>query len=144
MTDIQSASHFWCQTPFYDPRPDFCYCHTISVLLMWGALCDERTGLSFVAVITLYVICMQSFCFMSFNTIQSRVKVMLRPTVYRPVCFMSGLIWAKNPDFFLLSDSYTSLLMWGALSQERTGLSFSTDAGPSQRSHSRAQVPRYS
>jgi hypothetical protein len=28
-------------------RPDFCYCQTVAGLLMWGALCDERAGLSF-------------------------------------------------------------------------------------------------
>jgi hypothetical protein len=33
------------------------------------------------------------------------------------------------------------LLMWGALSDERTGLSFIIAAGPSQRSHSRVRVP---
>jgi hypothetical protein len=31
--------------------------------------------------------------------------------------------------------------MWGALSDERTGLSFTIAAGPCQRSHSRVQVP---
>jgi hypothetical protein len=29
------------------PRPDFCYCQSVAGLLMWGALSDERTGLSF-------------------------------------------------------------------------------------------------
>jgi hypothetical protein len=32
--------------------------------------------------------------------------------------------------------------MWGALSDERTGLSFTIAAGPRQRSHSQARVPR--
>jgi hypothetical protein len=31
--------------------------------------------------------------------------------------------------------------MWGALSDERTGLSFTTAAGPSQRSHSLVRAP---
>jgi hypothetical protein len=31
--------------------------------------------------------------------------------------------------------------MWGALSDERTGLSFTIAAGPQQRSHSRVRVP---
>jgi hypothetical protein len=31
--------------------------------------------------------------------------------------------------------------MWDALSNDRTGLSFATDAGPRQRSHSRVRVP---
>jgi hypothetical protein len=28
-------------------RPKFCYCHTVSCLLMWGALSGENAGLSF-------------------------------------------------------------------------------------------------
>jgi hypothetical protein len=32
------------------------------------------------------------------------------------------------------------LLMWGALSDERTGLSFTVAAGPRQRSHFRVRV----
>jgi hypothetical protein len=31
--------------------------------------------------------------------------------------------------------------MWGALSEERTGLSFIIAAGPNQRSHSRVRIP---
>jgi hypothetical protein len=38
------SSHIW------GPRPDICYCQAFAVLSMWGALSDERTGLSFVAV----------------------------------------------------------------------------------------------
>jgi hypothetical protein len=29
------------------PRPDFCYCQTVAGLLIWDAVSDERTGLSF-------------------------------------------------------------------------------------------------
>jgi hypothetical protein len=32
--------------------------------------------------------------------------------------------------------------MWGAVSDERMGLSFTVFAGPGQRSHSRVRVPR--
>jgi hypothetical protein len=35
----------------WGPRPDFCYYQTVAVLSMWGALSDERTDVSFVAVI---------------------------------------------------------------------------------------------
>jgi hypothetical protein len=45
--DGQSASLSWCQAPILFPRPDFCYCQTVARLLMWSALSDERTGLSF-------------------------------------------------------------------------------------------------
>jgi hypothetical protein len=42
-TDGQSVSKSWCRTP-----ADIYYSLTITVLLLWGALSDERTGPSFV------------------------------------------------------------------------------------------------
>jgi hypothetical protein len=45
--DGQSASLSWNKAPIWSLRPDFCYCQTVPWLLMWGALSDERTGLSF-------------------------------------------------------------------------------------------------
>jgi hypothetical protein len=45
-------------------------------------------------------------------------------------------IWGLQPNFY-----YCELLMWGALSDERTSLSFTLAAGPRQRSHSRVRVP---
>jgi hypothetical protein len=46
-TDGQSASLSWNKAPIRGLRPDFYYCQTVAGLLMWGALSDERTGLSF-------------------------------------------------------------------------------------------------
>jgi hypothetical protein len=46
-TDGQLACLSWCQTPTLGLRPDFYYCQTVTGLLMWGALSDKRTGLSF-------------------------------------------------------------------------------------------------
>jgi hypothetical protein len=46
--DGQSASLSWNKAPIWDLRPDFCYCQTVAGLLMWDALSDERTGLSFI------------------------------------------------------------------------------------------------
>jgi hypothetical protein len=58
----------------------------------------------------------------------------------------ASLSWNKEPIWGLLPDFYycqtvACLLMWGALSDERTGLSFIIDSGPLQRSHSRVRVP---
>jgi hypothetical protein len=47
MTDGQSASLSWSKAPIWGLRPDFYYCQTIAGLLMWGALSDQRMGLSF-------------------------------------------------------------------------------------------------
>jgi hypothetical protein len=46
-TDGQSASLSWNKPPIWGLRPDLDYCLTVAGLLMWGALSDERTGLSF-------------------------------------------------------------------------------------------------
>jgi hypothetical protein len=46
-TDGQSASLSWNKAPTWDLLPDFYYCQTVAGLLMWGALSDKRTGLSF-------------------------------------------------------------------------------------------------
>jgi hypothetical protein len=45
--DGQSAILSWNKAHIWGLRPDFCYCHTVAGLLMWGSLSDERTALSF-------------------------------------------------------------------------------------------------
>jgi hypothetical protein len=50
-TDGQSASLSWNKAPILGLRPDLYYCLTVTGVLMWGALSDERTGLSFARVI---------------------------------------------------------------------------------------------
>jgi hypothetical protein len=51
MTGGQSASLSWRQAPrpppIWGPRTNFCYCQTGAGLLMWGALSDQTTSLSF-------------------------------------------------------------------------------------------------
>jgi hypothetical protein len=46
-TDGQSARLSWNKAPIRGLRPGFYYSQTVAGLLMWGALSDERTGLSF-------------------------------------------------------------------------------------------------
>jgi hypothetical protein len=46
-TDGQSVSLSWNKAPIWGLRPDLYYCQTVAGLLMWGALSDYRTGLSF-------------------------------------------------------------------------------------------------
>jgi hypothetical protein len=50
-------------------------------------------------------------------------------------------IWGLRPDFYYCQ-TVAGLLMWGAFSDERTGLPFTIAAGPRQRSHSSVRVPR--
>jgi hypothetical protein len=50
MTDGQSASLSWYKAPMWGLRPDVYFCQTVAGLLIWGALSDERTGLSFARV----------------------------------------------------------------------------------------------
>jgi hypothetical protein len=47
-TDGQSASLTWNKAPIWGLRPDIYYFLTITVLLLWSALSDEMTDLSFV------------------------------------------------------------------------------------------------
>jgi hypothetical protein len=46
-TDGQSANLSWNKATIWGLRPDLYNCETVAGLLMWGALSDERTGLSF-------------------------------------------------------------------------------------------------
>jgi hypothetical protein len=50
-TDCHSASSSWCQASICGPRPDFYYCRTFVVFMLWGALPDERAGLWFTRTI---------------------------------------------------------------------------------------------
>jgi hypothetical protein len=69
-----------------------------------------------------------------------KVKVMLRPTVSRPVSWNKAPILGLRPDFNYCQ-TVSDLLIWGALSDERISLSFAIVAGPRQRSYSRVRVP---
>jgi hypothetical protein len=49
-------------------------------------------------------------------------------------------IWGLRPDLYYCK-TVAGLLMWGVLSDEKTGLSFAIAAGPRHRSHSRKPNP---
>jgi hypothetical protein len=52
-------------------------------------------------------------------------------------------IWGWRPDLYYCL-TVARLLIWGVLSDESTGLSFTIVAGPRQHSHSRVRVPLHS
>jgi hypothetical protein len=73
-------------------------------------------------------------------TWQVKVKVTLRLTVSQSVSLGVEPHLGSLPDIYY-SLTVTVLFWWGALSDERTGLSFEYAAGPRQHSHSRVRVP---
>jgi hypothetical protein len=95
---VQSASLSWNKAPIWGLRPDFYYCQTVAGLLMWGALSDERMGLSFAILSQSALIRLLSVC----TTEYFRVRVTLRLAVYRQsVRLGAELLETHGQNFFL-------------------------------------------
>jgi hypothetical protein len=76
--------------------------------------------------------------------LQDKVKITLRLTVNQSVSLGVDSHLGLMTRCLLLFDSYGLVFLWGALSDERTGLSVVYAAGPCQRSLSQVGVPSYS
>jgi hypothetical protein len=77
---------------------------------------------------------------------QRTIKKLARVKVKNNFSQSASLSWNKPPIWGLRPDLYycltlAGLLIWSALSDERSGLSFTIAAGPRQRSHFRVRVP---
>jgi hypothetical protein len=68
-------------------------------------------------------------------------SLILRPTVRRPVCLGIDHPSRAYDQIFITVKTVAGLLIWGALSDGRTDLSFTIAAGPHHRSHSRVRFP---
>jgi hypothetical protein len=83
-------------------------------------------------------------CFLSsllpFSTLDLRVNFMLWPTVSRPVSLGIKHPFGAYDQIFITCVTVTVLILWGALSDERTGPSF-IYAGPCQSNLSLVRVP---
>jgi hypothetical protein len=71
---------------------------------------------------------------MNLDWLEFWVCLTLRPTVSRPVSWNETPIWGLRPDLYYRK-IFAGLLLWSALSDERTGLSFTIAPGPRQRSN---------
>jgi hypothetical protein len=152
-TDSQSASLSWNKAPIWGLRPDLDYCPTVAGLLMWafclsrGQVCRLQLLLALASAVIfgseslrardrILLSQIRDFPFLSLS-----LSLMLRPTVSRPVC-----LGVKHPSgayhqIFITCVAVTVLFLWGALSDERSSLSFVYAARPCQRSLSRVRVP---
>jgi hypothetical protein len=105
-------------SPIWGSWPDIYYSLTVTVLFLWGALSDAFSSES-------YIMTDGQSASLSWN---------------------KAPVWGLRPDFYFRTEygirlTVTFLIPWGALSDERTGLSFVCAAGPCQRSLSRVLVP---
>jgi hypothetical protein len=143
-TDGQSASLSWNESPFWGLRPDLYYCLTVAGLLMWGALSEDRTGLSF----TIAAVLASAVIFWS-ESRRTRDHVLLsqiRDFPFRRPLRLAGSRWRYStpPPHGVLFSAFAAATLYlpGVTSRDhhlqgfllrRTGLLFTVAAGPRQR-----------
>jgi hypothetical protein len=134
------------------PRPDFCYCETVASLFMWVALSNKWPGLPYAIAagprqrshsripvprdhILLSQICDSLNLEGQVSVFVSQMRLWNPAWVSEWVSYITtdgqsaSLSWCQAPIWGLWPDFYycqtiAGLLMWGALSGERSGLSF--------------------
>jgi hypothetical protein len=73
---------------------------------------------------------------------QTELTSKSKPHYDRPSVGQSGSVSRGPRPDFRYCHTFAVFSIWGALSDKRTGLSFTIAAGPRQRSHSQVRVPR--
>jgi hypothetical protein len=119
MTDGQSASLPWCQAPIWDLRR---YSFSNSCrFLMWGALSDERTGLSFARVIvssnksvdstyTLYFTCYYMYVYTIYTSpLSLQVQYSSSCPIISSSCYNRSLVTWTGMYIQYIHDSLYSL-----------------------------------
>jgi hypothetical protein len=96
LTDFKSKLYYdrrsvLMSNPIWGRSLDFCCCQTLAVLSMWGALTDERTGLSFTGV-------------QIRNTSHLHLQFRMSP-FYTVSCQESGSLWTPNIYSFTRNSS---------------------------------------
>jgi hypothetical protein len=102
-------------------------------LLHWTASFTDWTSCFFFLLLTFHWLRLW---------VEFELSFMLRPTVSRPVSLGIKHPFEAYDRIFITCVTVTVLFLWGALSDERNGLSFVCAAGTCQRSLSRVRVPR--
>jgi hypothetical protein len=153
-TDDQSASLSWNKAPIWGLRPDFYYCRTVVGLVMWGALSDERTDLSFTIAAgprqrSHSRVRIPWDWRPHFTVSDSRLPFSLPPTtrsvtveVFGPASTRVAALVKSESQSHIATDGQSISKSWCRdPSGETRGLSFVYEAGPCQRSLSRVRVP---
>jgi hypothetical protein len=138
MTDGQSASVSWCQELISDPRPNFLLSFIIfltvesvdvgrpfwrevgSIVLscFWASPAETFLGLSPAGLMTI------TYLRMRLNQPKSRSHVTTHSQSVSQYVKVSSPLWDLWPDI-TFCPKVAVLSLWGALSDERSGLSFS-------------------
>jgi hypothetical protein len=107
-----------------------------------------KGGFTFISVSELPLTSATSFtsrnCNSQLTQLKSRSKICYDRRSVGQSVLMSRTYLGPRPHLYYCQTVARELLMCGAFSDERTGVSFTTAVGPRQRSHSRTRVPHNS
>jgi hypothetical protein len=133
-TDGQSISKSWCRAPSGAIDQIFIILWQLRSCFCWStSLTRGRVCLSYM------LLALASVVFLGSETLRTREHIKKSQSHVTTDGHSANLSWCQEPIWGFRPDFYycqtaTGLLMWGALSDERTGLPFTIADGPRQRS----------